>query len=115
MSGQMRCLLDKVTARRILEGLLKLAEARELTDDEIFALDFFERAAHEGLRLFIGNYSGLLFKSTSPLCGKTYPNHIEALLCRTSCTRRKWTFNLHQTYHESRFTFRSSLTLALTG
>jgi hypothetical protein len=53
MSGQMRCLLDKVTARRILEGLLKLAEARELTDDEIFALDFFERAAHEGLRLFI--------------------------------------------------------------
>ena len=53
MSGQMRCLLDKVTARRILEGLLKLAESRDLTDDEILALDLFERAMHEDLRLFI--------------------------------------------------------------
>jgi len=34
----MRCLLDKVTARRVLEGLLKLAEARELTEDEVFTL-----------------------------------------------------------------------------
>ena len=29
MSDQTRFLLDKVTARRILEGLLKLAETRE--------------------------------------------------------------------------------------
>lgn len=49
----MRCLLDKVTARRILEGLLKLGEARELTEDELFTLDFYDRAEAEGLYLFI--------------------------------------------------------------
>jgi hypothetical protein len=53
MPGQTRCLLDKVTARRILEGLLKLAEARDLTVDEVFALDLFERAAENRLRLFV--------------------------------------------------------------
>jgi hypothetical protein len=51
----MRCLLDKVTARRILEGLLKLGEARELTEDELFTLDFYARAEVEGLRLFISS------------------------------------------------------------
>ncbi len=49
----MRCLLDKVTARRILEGLLKLGEARELTEDELFTLDFYSRAEAGGLHLFI--------------------------------------------------------------
>lgn len=49
----MRCLLDKVTARRILEALLKLDEARELTEDELFTLDFHGRAGSEGRRLFI--------------------------------------------------------------
>jgi hypothetical protein len=49
----MRCLLDKVTARRILEGLLKLVEARELTEEELFTLDLYKRAEAEGLRLFI--------------------------------------------------------------
>jgi len=44
MSDRTRCLLDKVTARRILEGLLKLAEGRDLSDDELFALDLFYRA-----------------------------------------------------------------------
>lgn len=53
MSDPMRCLLDKVTARRILEGLLKLAEVRDLTDDEVYALKLFGRANHEDLRLFI--------------------------------------------------------------
>ena len=44
MSDQARFLLDKVTARRILEGLLKLAEARDLTAAEVVALDLYERA-----------------------------------------------------------------------
>ncbi len=35
----MRCLLDKVTARYTLQGLLKLAENRELTREELFSLD----------------------------------------------------------------------------
>jgi hypothetical protein len=49
----MRFLLDKVTARRILEGLLKLAEARDLTAEEIVALDLYERAGSDGLRQFM--------------------------------------------------------------
>lgn len=53
MSNRMRCLLDKVTARRVLEGLLKLAEVRELTEEELFALDLYDRAHTEGIRLFI--------------------------------------------------------------
>ena len=36
----MRCLLDKVTARHIMEGMLKLVEGRSVTstDTELFAL-----------------------------------------------------------------------------
>lgn len=44
----MRCLLDKVAARRVLEGLLKLAEARDLIEEELFALDLLGRAGTEG-------------------------------------------------------------------
>ena len=32
----MRCLLDKVTARYSVQGLLKLAEERDLTREELF-------------------------------------------------------------------------------
>ena len=53
MSDQTRFLLDKVTARRILEGLLKLAEARGLTAEEVVALDLYERAGSHGLRQFM--------------------------------------------------------------
>jgi len=49
----MRCLLDKVVARRIVEGLLKLAEERELNDDELFALDLYYRASVQAIELFI--------------------------------------------------------------
>lgn len=49
----MRCLLDKVTARYIMQGLLKLAEERTLTREEIFSLDFFTRASSADLQLFI--------------------------------------------------------------
>ena len=41
----MRCLLDKVTARYALQGLLKLAEGQDVNDDELFTLDLFERVA----------------------------------------------------------------------
>ncbi len=49
----MRCLLDKVAARRTLEALLKLASAQELTVEEIHALDLYERASFPEMRLFI--------------------------------------------------------------
>ncbi|MBM4457917.1 MAG: hypothetical protein FJ011_09175 [Chloroflexi bacterium] len=49
----MRCLLDKVTARLAVQGLLKLGEDRELTRGELLALDLFLRASRSPHRLFI--------------------------------------------------------------
>ena len=36
MSRSIQCLLDKVFARRSLEGLLKLVEGRDLTEEELW-------------------------------------------------------------------------------
>ncbi len=49
----MRCLLDKVTARYALQGLLKLAENRELTREELFSLDLVSRATASNINIFI--------------------------------------------------------------
>ena len=49
----MRCLLDKVTARHIMEGMLKLVEGRTVTSAELFALYFYRRARPGGIELFI--------------------------------------------------------------
>jgi hypothetical protein len=49
----MRCLLDKVTARYIVQGLLKLAENRNLTREEIAALDLFSFAHPQNMQLFV--------------------------------------------------------------
>ena len=49
----MRCLLDKVTARHIVSGLVKISEGRTPTDAESFALDLYNRASHSGIALFI--------------------------------------------------------------
>ena len=49
----MRCLLDKVTARHIMEGMLKLVEGRTVTSTELFALYFYQRACSGGITLFI--------------------------------------------------------------
>lgn len=81
----MRCLLDKVTARRVLESLLKLAEARELTGDEVFTLDLYRRAEIEGLRLFIAppTESVLQRLETLPRYAeliRLFRNHVEVAL-----------------------------------
>lgn len=49
----MRCLLDKVTARHIMEGLLKLVEGRTVTSAELLALYFYQRARSNEITLFI--------------------------------------------------------------
>ena len=49
----MRCLLDKVTARHIMEGMLKLVEGRTVTSTELFALYFYQRGRSDGITLFI--------------------------------------------------------------
>ena len=49
----MRCLLDKVTARHIMEGMLKLVEGRSTTSAELYALYFYQRASTSNITLFI--------------------------------------------------------------
>lgn len=49
----MRCLLDKVTARFAVQGLLKLAEGRDLTEEELFTLDLLARSQPLTNHLFI--------------------------------------------------------------
>ncbi|MCL4262807.1 MAG: hypothetical protein KJ069_06310 [Anaerolineae bacterium] len=53
MSGQMRCLLDKVTARRILEGLVKISARIEVLPEELFALDLFQQGRKSNIQLYI--------------------------------------------------------------
>ena len=53
MSDRIRLLLDKVTARHMLTGLLKLAEARGLTDPEMLALALYDRAGSRALWPFM--------------------------------------------------------------
>lgn len=53
MSSQMRCLLDKVTARRILEGLVKIAAGIEVLPEELFALDLFQQGRKSNVQLYI--------------------------------------------------------------
>jgi len=36
-----------------MEGLLKLGEGRELSEEELFALDLFQRAEEQGIQLFV--------------------------------------------------------------
>ena len=68
MSTPMRCLLDKVAARRIMEALLKLASAQELTAEEIHALDLYERAGFPGMRLFIVPPTDNVLKRLALVC-----------------------------------------------
>jgi len=49
----MRCLLDKVVARRGLEGLLTLAEGRDLTEEELWTIDLLQRARGQDIQLFV--------------------------------------------------------------
>lgn len=49
----MRCLLDKVTARHIMEGMLKLVEGRTVPSTELLALYFYQRARSNEITLFI--------------------------------------------------------------
>jgi len=49
----MRCLLDKVTARYVVQGFLKLAEGRDLSDHEVFTLDLLERSSVQQIDILI--------------------------------------------------------------
>jgi hypothetical protein len=53
MSERTRLLLDKVTARHILTGLLRLAEGGDLTEEEVVALSLYEQASPPGLWQFV--------------------------------------------------------------
>jgi len=49
----MRCLLDKVTARYLLQGLRKIGEQQTPTHEEIATLDFFAVTLQGDVRLYI--------------------------------------------------------------
>jgi hypothetical protein len=59
----MRCLLDKVTARFSVQGLLKLAEGRELTEEELLSIDLLARSEPPTTRLFIAPPSANVARS----------------------------------------------------
>jgi hypothetical protein len=63
----MRCLLDKVTARYAVQALLKLAEDRELTPEELFTLDLLSRSQSPATRLFIAAPSANVARSLARL------------------------------------------------
>ena len=49
----MRYLLDKVTARHILEGMLKLVENTKIAAAETSALYFYRKSIINGIELYI--------------------------------------------------------------
>ena len=49
----MRCLLDKVIVRHIIEGQVKLQQAEKLSKEELFSLDLFRRGKIGTHRLFV--------------------------------------------------------------
>lgn len=51
----MRCLLDKVTARYLLQGLRKIGERQTPTKEEQETLDFFAASARSDIRLYIAS------------------------------------------------------------
>jgi hypothetical protein len=76
----MRCLLDKVTARFAVQGLLKLAEGRELTERELFTLDHFARSQASDTILFISPPSANVARRLGQL--PSYTNVIDFFLGR---------------------------------
>ena len=53
MSAPTRCLLDKVVARRMVEGLLRVSEGGRLSIQELFAVDLLYRSPQRQIQLFI--------------------------------------------------------------
>lgn len=81
MSSLMRCLLDKVVARRATEGLLKLAEGRSLTEEELCAVDLLHSAAPRQIQLFISPASNNVLTRLQGI--SHYSSIIQTFLSRT--------------------------------
>lgn len=63
----MRYLLDKVTSRHTLEGLLKLIENQSITDAETSALYFFRKSVINGSELYILPHTKKILDRLEPL------------------------------------------------
>ena len=81
MSAPTRCLLDKVVARRALEGLLKLAEGRDLTEEELWSVDLLQRAKGQDICLFVAGGTVKLLNRLRSLA--RYSAVVAAFLGRT--------------------------------
>ena len=80
----MRCLLDKVTARHIMEGMLKLVEGRTVTSTELLALYFYQRTRSNEITLFILPQTHNLLKTFRTLIALCR-NYSSFLRGNTSC------------------------------
>lgn len=95
----MRCLLDKVTARYTLEGMLRLAEGRKTTDAEVFSLSFYRRALLNRIDLYILPQTQSFLKRLEHL--SRYVILIQRFLTTTQVlypTRyfKRWTRRVHE-------------------
>ncbi len=95
----MRCLLDKVTARHIMEGMLKLVEGRTVTSVELFALYFYRRARPGSIELFITPQTESLLRRLENL--PRYAVLIRRFLGATKVTRparyfKRWARRLRE-------------------
>ncbi len=95
----MRCLLDKVTARHIMEGMLSLIEGHPLTSAELSSLHFYRRAHSGGIELFILPHTEQLLRRLEHL--PRYAVLIRRFLEATSVARpsryfKRWTRRLRE-------------------
>jgi len=95
----MRCLLDKVVVRRSLEGLLKLAEGRDLTEEELWAIDLLQRAKGQDIQLFVTGGTVNILRQLEAL--PRYSGVVAAFLGRTEETQptryfKRWARRLRE-------------------
>ena len=99
MSRSIRCLLDKVVARRSLEGLLKLAEGRELKEEELWAIDLLHGSGEQDIQLFVTGGTVNILRRLEAL--PRYSAVIAAFLGRTKVARptrylKRWARRLRE-------------------
>jgi len=95
----MRCLLDKVTARHIMEGMLAVVEERIVTSAEFSALDLYQRAPHQDTQLFILPHTETLLRRLEHL--PRYNVLIRRFLAATTVARptryfKRWARRLRE-------------------
>ena len=95
----MRCLLDKVTARYIVRGLLKLGLSQPPTAEEILALELFTSSNQRDVKLFISLPTANVLQQFAQTA--RYTNLIQLFLNQVQTARpiryyKRWARRLRQ-------------------